>query len=447
MTGPRTPRGVLVRAPWAAAVLLASAGTAWGQLAPVRECALVGRPILVRLGPAPAPEHAAAADAAPMVTRKPQPVKAEPSKPDADEPTPAKAESPKPAPPAPVPAPAAGPKPEPGRPEPMPALPPASPEPGAGGGGGGGVEDDTLAEPEEAEELAAVRAPSKPAPIPRPDATLRIELINAETLKVVDAKPAKAGEVDLAELFPRLWKTEAPAVLLAQAVEGDRRVGAAVVLVPMIAPRYASRMDREGVPIFGPPPRPRPLAGYWTFQDQHAVLHTTKGDLAFRLRPDAAPASVMHFRDLIRKGFYDGVPVHRVASLRGQPLPDIAQLGDPTGTGHGGPGSMIDMEDSPLKHAYGVLSFARAADPNSAGSQVIIDLSREAASALDGKYAAFGELVRGGATLTALAKTPVDADGRPREPVAVDRAELVDAPPVGQGPRPVPDPLDVPVGR
>lgn len=362
--GRRNPGRLLCA--WSAWVVACAAAAAPGQLAPVRECALVGRPVLVRLG----------ADARPAGEGEGEPVR-----------------------------------------------PPLRP-PEAGGGAG----------------LLPPRPRAAPG-VDRPSADWRIELISAETMRTIESRPVRAGEVDLAAVFPRLWKTEAPAVLLAQAVDGEARVGPPVVLVPMVAPRYAPRTDREGTPVFNPAPRPRPLAGYWTFTDQHAVLRTGRGDLTFRLRAGAAPASVMHFRDLVKKGFYDGVPVHRVASLRGQPLPDLLQLGDPTGTGHGGPGTMIDFEESALKQAYGVLSFARAADPNSAGSQVIVALSREGAAALEGKYAAFGELVAGGAALVALAKTPVDADGRPREPVIVEKAELVDAPPAGAGPRPVEDPI------
>ncbi len=287
-----------------------------------------------------------------------------------------------------------------------------------------------------------------------------IELINPATGQVIETRPARpgnTGRVDLAELFPRLWSVDSPQVLYAQATtnpadkEGtaDGRIGPPVVLVPMVAPRYAPRIDREGTPQVNPAPAPktRVLSGYWTYTDQRVEITTTKGRLVFALRPDAAPNSADNFRTLVARGFYDGIRIHRIASLSGRTLPDIVQFGDPTGTGQGGPGYFIDFEPSPLKHTYGTLSFARTTDPNSAGSQVLICLGRESAAQLDGRYTVFARLVAGTETLEALAKSPTDAEGKPREPVAIQSAKLVDAPPFGAGPKPEADPLEKPPTR
>lgn len=269
-------------------------------------------------------------------------------------------------------------------------------------------------------------------------------LISASTGAVLESRPVAAGEIDAAQVFPRLWKTDQPQVVFIQAAldaKGEKRVGPATVLVPMLTPRYASHTDRAGVPVLTPPPKQRIFSGYWTFKDQHALVKTIKGDLEFALRADAAPNSVLEFRDLVSKGFYSGIAIHRIASLSGQTLPDIVQFGDPTGTGQGGPGFMFDFEPSTLKHAYGTLSFARTSDPNSAGSQVIIALNRENTAFLDGRYTTFAQLVSGAEVLTTIAKTPADADGRPKEAVTIESITLVDAPPRGSEPKPATDPL------
>ena len=274
-----------------------------------------------------------------------------------------------------------------------------------------------------------------------------IELINPATAQVIESRPVKPGEVDLAEVFPRLWTSDSGQVFLIQAVSGKERVGPPLVLVPMVAPRYATKTERDGTPQVPPATKARVLSGYWVYTDQRAVVKTGKGELVFALRPDAAPNSVDNFRSLIQKQFYSGIRVHRVVSLSGRTLPDIMQFGDPTGTGQGGPGYYIDYEPSPLRHGFGSLSFARTSEPNSAGSQVIVAFGREGAAQLDGKYTVFGQLVSGAETLAAIAKTPVDADGKPREHLTIESVKLVDAPPFGSGPKPEPDPFEKPKNR
>lgn len=282
------------------------------------------------------------------------------------------------------------------------------------------------------------------------DAPLRIDLISLERGDVVQSEKVdpSGAEIDLAKVFPRLWETRSPQVLYAQLAQGDEQIGPALVLVPMLQPKYAPRADRDGSPQF---PRENPktpaaaqtksFSGYWLFVDKHVMVETSRGTLEFRLRPDLAPNSVRNFRELVEDEFYTSIPVHRIASLLGQPQPDIIQFGDPTGTGQGGPGYMIDLEPSTLRHDYGVLSYARTTDPNSAGSQLIICLSREGTSSLDGKYASFAQLVMGAETLRVLAKTPVNADGKPLEAPVVKSIKLVDAPPIREETEPLADPM------
>jgi len=115
--------------------------------------------------------------------------------------------------------------------------------------------------------------------------------------------------------------------------------------------------------------------------------------MAFELYPDVAPKSVANFVKLAKSGFYDGLTFHRI-------VPGfVIQGGDPDGNGTGGPGWTIPGEfrsngfRNDLKHERGVLSWARTADPNSAGSQFFIMADR--APHLDGDYAAFGRVTEG----------------------------------------------------
>lgn len=299
---------------------------------------------------------------------------------------------------------------------------------------------------------AAASASPAPAPADAPSQAPRLLLLDpANTVTPLDSSPvpASGGRIDLAEAFPVLWSEPATGVRAIQLESGGKRVGPALWLVPMVPPPYAARADRTGVPLFVPPQQPlSAFSGYWLLVDKLAVFSTDAGPMTFRLRTDLAPRSVMAVRSLIEHGFYDDTPVFRVASLRARPEPDIVQFGDPTATGLGGPGFFFDLEPSTLKHDYGALSLARAADPNSAGSQLIIALSRDGAAQLDGKYSAIGQMVGAKATaaLSKLAKTPVDAEGRPRQTVIIDRVELVDAPPLGEGDEPAKDPASAPPG-
>lgn len=115
--------------------------------------------------------------------------------------------------------------------------------------------------------------------------------------------------------------------------------------------------------------------------------------MKLELYPEIAPNTVNNFISLAKKGFYDGLIFHRV--IRGF----MIQGGDPQGTGVGGPGYSIKGEFSQngvpnaLKHSAGVISMARAMNPNSGGSQFFI--MHKDSPHLDGAYAAFGKIVEG----------------------------------------------------
>ena len=132
------------------------------------------------------------------------------------------------------------------------------------------------------------------------------------------------------------------------------------------------------------------------------------------LYPEIAPNTVNNFISLVKKGFYDGIIFHRV--IEGF----MIQGGDPEGTGMGGPGYSIQGEfnyngfANDLKHTPGVLSMARAMDPDSAGSQFFI--MHEAAPHLDGQYAAFGKIIEGMDVVNKIAEVATDYSDKPLEP-------------------------------
>ncbi len=136
------------------------------------------------------------------------------------------------------------------------------------------------------------------------------------------------------------------------------------------------------------------------------AMVTNFGTMVISFRPDKAPKTVANFVKLSLKHFYDKTKFHRV-------IPGfMIQGGDPNSKndnpdddGLGDPGYKIEAEFNDLKHARGVLSMARSADPNSAGSQFFI--CHAAASHLDGKYTAFGKLVDGLDTLDRICKVPL----------------------------------------
>ena len=135
------------------------------------------------------------------------------------------------------------------------------------------------------------------------------------------------------------------------------------------------------------------------------------GKMTLELYPEKAPKTVANFVELAKKGFYNGIIFHRVIAGF------MIQGGDPTGTGMGGPGHTIVGEfkangiANDLKHTRGVISMARAYDPNSAGSQFFI--MHADAPHLDGQYAAFGKMTDGFETLDEIARVRTNFSDKP----------------------------------
>ena len=141
------------------------------------------------------------------------------------------------------------------------------------------------------------------------------------------------------------------------------------------------------------------------------------GIIKAELYPEIAPNTVNNFIYLANSGFYDNLTFHRV-------IKDfMIQGGDPNGNGTGGPGYSIEGEftsngiANSLKHTEGVLSMARAQDPNSAGSQFFI--MTKAASHLDGDYAAFGKVINGMDVVHEIENVKTGSNDKPKEDIVI----------------------------
>ena len=148
------------------------------------------------------------------------------------------------------------------------------------------------------------------------------------------------------------------------------------------------------------------------------------GEIKLELDAAAAPKTVENFLRLVRDGFYDGLTFHRV-------IPGfMIQGGCPLGTGTGGPGWTIVGEfdanghKNPIPHKRGVISMARAASPNSAGSQFFI--MHADAPHLDGQYAAFGHVVEGMEVVDEIAAVPTGWADKPTRPQVMKSVRVVE---------------------
>ena len=122
-------------------------------------------------------------------------------------------------------------------------------------------------------------------------------------------------------------------------------------------------------------------------KEYQLVLQLKDGNVVIEMLPEKAPNHVARIKELARKGFYDGIVFHRV--IEGF----MAQTGDPTGTGMGGSGQNLKAEFNDQPHLRGVLSMARAGDPDSADSQFFICFKDS--RFLDGQYTAWGKVISG----------------------------------------------------
>jgi cyclophilin family peptidyl-prolyl cis-trans isomerase len=147
-----------------------------------------------------------------------------------------------------------------------------------------------------------------------------------------------------------------------------------------------------------------------------AVMNTSEGAITFELFDADAPKTVQNFKDLVQKGFYDGLTFHRI-------IKDfMIQGGCPQGTGTGGPGYSFEDEFNDHKVVRGALAMANSG-PNTNGSQFFI-VTTAAAPWLDGKHTVFGEVVSGLDVVDKLEGLPTDARDAPQEPAGIDTVTI-----------------------
>lgn len=168
-----------------------------------------------------------------------------------------------------------------------------------------------------------------------------------------------------------------------------------------------------------------------------AVIKTADGEMVIEFWPEVAPKTVENFKKLAREGFYDGTAFHRIIGNF------MVQGGDPNTKdkskealyGQGGPGYGIKAEFNSRKHETGVISMARSNDPDSAGSQFFIchaPAESPGMQYLNGKYTAFGKVVKGLDVLDKISSTPVgtNSQGEPSKPlkrVEIESIKIVPA--------------------
>jgi cyclophilin family peptidyl-prolyl cis-trans isomerase len=200
--------------------------------------------------------------------------------------------------------------------------------------------------------------------------------------------------------------------VLPRLLVGIMLILAAIVVIscggsaPEPAPTQAPPPQSAPQPAVKPEPRtydsPPPMI-IDTGKKYTAFMETDKGTLVLELFAKDVPLTVNNFVFLAEEGFYDGTTFHRV-------IPGfMAQGGDPTGTGRGGPGYRFEDEFTSHKHGVGTLSMANAG-PNTNGSQFFITYAPQ--PGLDGKHSVFGQLVEGMDVLSNL--TPRDPNQNPQ---------------------------------
>ena len=154
-----------------------------------------------------------------------------------------------------------------------------------------------------------------------------------------------------------------------------------------------------------------------------AVLKTSQGEMTITFWPDVAPKTVENFKKLAREGFYDGTAFHRIIKgfmvQGGCPNTKTGETGQP---GTGGPGYKIKAEFNAKSHSRGVVSMARSAQPDSAGSQFFI--CHGDAKFLDRQYTAFGQLSDGYEVLELIANLPTKSGGGGEKSTPIDRVAL-----------------------
>lgn len=147
-----------------------------------------------------------------------------------------------------------------------------------------------------------------------------------------------------------------------------------------------------------------------------AVLHTSMGDIEIGFYKNDAPKTVLNFEKLTKQGFYNNLTWHRV--IKGF----MIQTGDPNGDGTGGPGYKFNDEINSHKIVPGTVAMANSG-PNTNGSQFFI-VTDQAQPSLDGKYTAFGYVVKGMEVVKLIGEAPTDKSDKPLSDITINSVEL-----------------------
>lgn len=302
---------------------------------------------------------------------------------------------------------------------------------------------------------------------PRTFGPMALALMDSDGGLLAELVEVAPGDADLVELFPDIWDIRETSYV--QLLKRDEPVGSALVLQPMLSrlvpitiqephPTYggthtkivgwrdefapeSSNQDSEASgkngatdtsenELSNKAPPDRYFTGFRAYVERDVVLSTSHGDIRFAMRPDQAPNTVWNFLRLCDGGYYRDTIFHRIVPLSQKGDPFVIQAGDPTGEGGGGPGYWLPIEFSQLPHDFGVISMARDDNPDTAGSQIFICLSREGTARLDGQYCSFGYAVVGADVILSISEVELAdvATGRPVDPPVIHRADLVPAP-------------------
>jgi cyclophilin family peptidyl-prolyl cis-trans isomerase len=170
-------------------------------------------------------------------------------------------------------------------------------------------------------------------------------------------------------------------------------------------------------------------------KDQVAELHTTAGEIDIRFFPDVAPNHVKNFIDLAQKGFYNGTKFHRVIpGFMVQGGDPNTKSGDMSSWGIGGSGKNVAAEFNTVSHKRGIVSMARAQDPNSASSQFFIVVKDS--PFLDRQYTVFGVVTKGMDVADKIVSAPRGESDRPNNPTTITKIVIRDAKAEEKGPTP-----------
>jgi cyclophilin family peptidyl-prolyl cis-trans isomerase len=171
------------------------------------------------------------------------------------------------------------------------------------------------------------------------------------------------------------------------------------------------------------------------YENKVAELHTTAGQIDIRFFPDVAPNHVKNFISLAEKGFYNGTKFHRVIpGFMIQGGDPNTKTGDPRTWGTGGAETNVNAEFSRVPHKRGIVSMARATDPNSASSQFFIMVNDY--PSLDGQYSVFGQVTKGMDVADKIVSAPKGGSDRPNDPTTITKIVIRDAREDEKGPAP-----------